>query len=85
MKPYVCLSEQAILFHLEEVINTVGTDVARFFFLNRKADSHLEFDLELALKKTEENPVYYIQYAYVRTHSIIKKALANARIAKHYE
>lgn len=60
---------------LREVIETVGKDVARFFFLNRKADAHLDFDLDLALKKTEENPVYYIQYAYVRTKSILAKAL----------
>ena len=56
---------------LKDVINTVGTDVARFFYLNRKADAQLEFDLALALKKTEENPVYYVQYAYVRTNSIL--------------
>jgi arginyl-tRNA synthetase len=59
---------------LQEIIETVGTDVARFFFLNRKADAHLDFDIDLALKKTEENPVYYIQYAYVRIKSIIQKA-----------
>jgi arginyl-tRNA synthetase len=59
---------------LKDVIETVGTDVARFFFLNRKADAQLEFDLDLALAKTEENPVYYVQYAYVRTKSIIQKA-----------
>ena len=58
---------------LNDVIETVGTDVARFFYLNRKADAQLEFDLELALKKTDENPVYYIQYAYVRTGSILQK------------
>ena len=59
---------------LEGVIETVGKDVARFFYLNRKADAQLEFDLDLALKKTDENPVYYIQYAYVRTGSILSKA-----------
>lgn len=59
---------------LDDVIETVGTDVARFFYLNRKADAQLEFDLELALKKTEENPLYYVQYAYVRTKSILAKA-----------
>jgi arginyl-tRNA synthetase len=58
---------------LQDIIETVGKDVARFFYLNRKADAHLEFDLETALKKTEENPVYYIQYAYVRTKSIFEK------------
>ena len=59
---------------LKEIIDTVGKDVARFFYLHRKADAHLDFDIELALKKTEENPVYYVQYAFVRTHSILKKA-----------
>ncbi len=59
---------------LKDVIDEVGKDVARFFYLNRKADAQLEFDLDLALKKTEENPVYYVQYAYVRTGSIIEKA-----------
>lgn len=59
---------------LEGVTETVGTDVARFFYLNRKADAQLEFDLDLALKKTDENPVYYAQYAYVRIKSILAKA-----------
>lgn len=59
---------------LRDIIDTVGKDVARFFYLNRKADAQLEFDIDLALKKTEENPVYYIQYAYVRTNSILDKA-----------
>lgn len=59
---------------LRDVIETVGKDVARFFYLNKKADAHLEFDIDLAMKKTDENPVYYLQYAYVRTKSIIEKA-----------
>ncbi len=61
---------------LEDVIETVGTDVARFFYLHKKADAHLDFDVDLALKHTDENPVYYVQYAYVRTKSILAKALA---------
>lgn len=59
---------------LQDIIDEVGKDVARFFFLNRKADSHLEFNLDLALNKTEENPVYYIQYAFVRIKGILRKA-----------
>lgn len=66
---------------LEDVIETVGKDVARFFYLNRKADAQLEFDLDLALKKTDENPVYYIQYAYVRTGSILAKASQESALA----
>ncbi len=65
---------------LKDVIETVGTDVARFFYLNRKADAQLEFDLDLALKTTEENPVYYIQYAYVRINSIMEKAHQEAAL-----
>lgn len=59
---------------LHDIINTVGKDVARFFYLNRKADAELDFDVELALTTSNENPVYYIQYAYVRTCSILEKA-----------
>ncbi|MFA5074806.1 MAG: arginine--tRNA ligase, partial [Candidatus Babeliales bacterium] len=59
---------------LHEIIEAVGCDVARFFYLNRKAEAHLDFDLDVALKSTEENPVYYIQYAYVRINSIYQKA-----------
>ncbi len=63
------------IVNLEDIIKTVGTDVARFFYLHKKADAHLDFDLDLALKHTDENPVYYIQYAYVRIKSIREKAL----------
>lgn len=59
---------------LDDIVKEVGCDVARFFFLNRKADAELDFDLELALKESNENPVYYIQYAYVRTNSLLEKA-----------
>ncbi len=59
---------------LREIVDTVGSDVARFFYLNRKAEAHLDFDLSVALKKTEENPVFYIQYAYVRTKGILQRA-----------
>ncbi|KPK40392.1 MAG: hypothetical protein AMJ78_07245 [Omnitrophica WOR_2 bacterium SM23_29] len=55
---------------LREVLNEVGKDAARFFFLMRKANAHLDFDLELAKKQTPENPVYYVQYAHARICSI---------------
>lgn len=78
----VKLSKRAgTIISLQDVIDTVGADVARFFYLHRKADAHLEFDLELARKKTDENPVYYVQYAYVRIGSIIKKAAAEKDFA----
>lgn len=55
---------------LREVLNEVGCDVAKFFFLMRKLDSHLDFDLEMAKKNSLDNPVYYIQYAHARIASI---------------
>jgi arginyl-tRNA synthetase len=48
--------------------------VARFFFMMRKADSQLEFDLDLATKESQENPVYYVQYAHARICSILRQA-----------
>jgi arginyl-tRNA synthetase len=58
---------------LRQVIDEVGRNVGRFFFLMRKTDSHLDFDLELAKKQSLENPVYYIQYAHARICSIFEK------------
>lgn len=66
---------------LQGVIDEVGVDVARFFYLHRKADAQLDFDLDLALKKTDENPVYYVQYAYVRMNSILEKAQEEPQLA----
>lgn len=59
---------------LREVLNEVGRDASRFFFLMRKTDSHLDFDLELAKKQTSENPVYYVQYAHARIAGILNGA-----------
>ena len=56
---------------LKEVIDEVGCDVTKFFFLMRKLDSHLDFDLEVAKKDSLDNPVYYIQYAHARIASIL--------------
>lgn len=66
---------------LHEIIDLVGKDVARFFYLNRKAEAHLDFDLDVARKKTEENPVFYIQYAFVRIKSILAKAAREEELA----
>ncbi|MGI9534749.1 MAG: arginine--tRNA ligase [Thermodesulfobacteriota bacterium] len=59
---------------LREVIDEVGSDVTRFFLLMRGTDSHLDFDLDLAKKESNENPVYYIQYAHARIESVLTKA-----------
>jgi arginyl-tRNA synthetase len=59
---------------LDEVVEEVGKDAARFFFLMRSVDSHLDFDLDLAAKQSDENPVYYVQYAHARICSIARLA-----------
>lgn len=59
---------------LEELVEEVGADAARFFFLMRDSQSPLDFDLDLAKKQSNENPVYYVQYAYARIRSIERKA-----------
>jgi len=66
---------------LREVIDEVGKDAARFIFLTRHHESPLDFDLELAKKKTNDNPVYYVQYVYARISSIMKKAAAEHDIS----
>ena len=59
---------------LKEVVDEVGVDAARYFFLSRSCDSHLDFDLELAKKETPENPVFYIQYAHARICNVFLTA-----------
>jgi arginyl-tRNA synthetase len=70
---------------LDEVLSEIGSDAALFFLLNRKLDSHLDFDLELAKKKTMDNPVYYIQYANARISNIISFAEDSGISLKNYE
>ncbi|MCK4547615.1 MAG: arginine--tRNA ligase [Candidatus Eisenbacteria sp.] len=62
------------IISLDEVVAEAGVDTARFFFLMRKTSSHLDFDLDLARKASEENPVYYVQYAFARIWSIYEFA-----------
>ena len=59
---------------LEDVLDAVGADVTRFFMLQRGADSPLEFDFELAVQQSNDNPVYYVQYAHARIASIFRTA-----------
>lgn len=64
---------------LREVLDEVGCDAARFFFMARRTSAHLDFDLELAKKQTAENPVYYVQYAYARICSILRSDAASVK------
>ena len=59
---------------LRELIDEVGRDAVRFFLVNRKADTEFTFDVDLARSQTEENPVYYVQYAHARASSVLRQA-----------
>jgi len=62
------------VIYLADLIDEVGLDIARYFYISKSLFSHMEFDLQLAKEQSEKNPVYYIQYSYVRAESILKKA-----------
>lgn len=72
---------QANFVTLEELLDEVGPDAARFFFVMRSISSHLEFDLNLAKEQTEKNPVYYLQYAHARIASILRFAESEGALA----
>jgi arginyl-tRNA synthetase len=59
---------------LREVVNEVGGDACRYFFLQRSADSQMDFDIELAKRQSSENPVYYVQYAHARSTGVLAQA-----------
>ncbi len=61
---------------MDELLDKVGSDAVRFFFLQKSPDTHLNFDLALAQEQSAKNPVYYVQYAHARIHSILAKAKA---------
>ncbi len=70
---------KGVFVTLEELIKDVGLDAARFFFLMRSLDTHLDFDLDLAKERSKKNPVYYVQYAHARACSIIRKSKVSVR------
>jgi arginyl-tRNA synthetase len=74
-KPMAMSTRAGEFVTLREVIDEVGRDAARFNFLMRRSNSHLDFDLELAKEESSENPVYYVQYAHARISSIMRTAL----------
>ena len=73
-KPAAMSTRSGEFVTLREVVDEVGRDAARYNFLMRRSDSHLDFDLELAKKQSNENPVYYVQYAHARICSILRMA-----------
>lgn len=62
------------LVRLSDLMDEVGVDVTRFFYLMRSVDAHMDFDLDLAREHSEKNPVYYVQYAHARITSLLAKA-----------
>ncbi|OGW58988.1 MAG: arginine--tRNA ligase [Nitrospirae bacterium RIFCSPLOW2_12_42_9] len=75
-KPVSMSTRAAEFVTLREVLDEVGKDAARFMFLTRRSDSHLDFDLEVVKKESSENPVYYVEYAHARIVNIFKQAEA---------
>ncbi|MDD4980366.1 MAG: arginine--tRNA ligase [Candidatus Omnitrophica bacterium] len=71
-KPVQMSTRRGQYITLREVLDEVGLDASRFFFLMRRTSSHLDFDLAVAKKQTQENPVYYVQYAHARICSILE-------------
>lgn len=71
-KPLQMSTRRGQYITLRQVLDEVGKDTARFFFLMRRTSSHLDFDLEVAKKQSAENPVYYVQYAHARICSILR-------------
>lgn len=67
---------------LDELIDEVGLDVARFFFLTKSFNTHLNFDLDIAKEQSDKNPVYYIQYAHVRICSILNQSIKQDKTKK---
>ena len=72
-KPYKMSTRKANFVTLDELMDEVGADVTRFFFLMRSPNTHLEFDIGRAKEAGEKNPVFYLQYAHARIHSILRK------------
>lgn len=73
-KPVQMSTRRGQYITLREVLDEVGLDASRFFFLMRRTSSHLDFDLGIAKKQTPENPVYYVQYAHARISSILNNS-----------
>lgn len=62
------------VYSLDELIDDIGVDATQFFFIMRGANTHLDFDIELAKERSDKNPVYYLQYAHARTCGILRNA-----------
>ncbi|MBI4709831.1 MAG: arginine--tRNA ligase [Nitrospirae bacterium] len=82
-KPVQMSKRSGEFITLREVIEEVGADTAKFIFLTRRADSHLDFDIDIAKEQSAGNPVFYVQYAFARIASIFRQA--DEKKVKSYE
>ena len=73
-KPFKMSTRKANFITLDELMDEVGSDVTRFFFEMRDPNTHLEFDIAEAKEASDKNPVFYLQYAHARIHSVLRKA-----------
>jgi len=76
---------QGVFETLDDLLNEIGSDAVRFFFLMNSANRHIDFDLDLAKEKSQKNPIYYVQYAYARINSVLKKAKSKNPSAKNLD
>jgi arginyl-tRNA synthetase len=81
-KPVQMSTRKGQYITLREILDEVGKDAARFFFVMRRTSSHLDFDLDVAKKHTPENPVFYVQYAHARISSILRNSSAKLNYKK---
>ena len=73
-KPAPMRKRDGNIYELRDLVREIGLDAARFFYLMRSHDTSMDFDIDLATKKTDDNPVYYVQYAHARISSVLAKA-----------
>lgn len=81
-KEFKMSKRRGLFITLEELIKEVGLDAARWFFLEKSPDTHMDFDLDLAKERSVKNPVYYVQYAHARMASIFRKLKIQSRERK---
>ncbi len=73
-QPFKMSKRKGSFITMDELVEDVGPDAAKYFFLRRSLESHLDFDMDLAKKHTDENPVFYVQYAHARIFNVIEHA-----------
>jgi len=84
-KPFVMSKRTGNFITMEDLITEIGKDASRIFFIMRSSDSQFDFDLDIAKKESSDNPAYYIQYAYARSSSILRKSKINLDKVEDYK